>query len=104
MEALYKFESHHGRMGSVTGVFIAEKEIVAKSQGITCHLGEALGKHSEVSVKIDEETVRAACREHLAAYKVPKRVVVTDHELPRSMLGKVLRKQVREELLARSAG
>src|SRR5664280_2883194 len=39
------------------------------------------------------------CRERLAAYKVPRNTVAVA-ELPKSMLGKVLRKQVREEYLA----
>jgi long-chain acyl-CoA synthetase len=47
---------------------------------------------------IDPETVRAYARDHLAAYKVPRRVVVVD-ELPRSLIGKTLRRKVREALL-----
>jgi long-chain acyl-CoA synthetase len=48
--------------------------------------------------ELDEAALRAHCREHLAAYKVPRRIVpITD--TPRSMLGKVLRKQVRERIL-----
>lgn len=39
------------------------------------------------------------CRPHLAAYKLPRDLRVVE-ELPRSMLGKVLRKQVREQILA----
>ena len=46
---------------------------------------------------IDEQEVRDFCRERLAAYKVPTRVIVVD-DLPRSMLGKVLRKQVKDAL------
>ncbi|WP_432558165.1 long-chain-fatty-acid--CoA ligase [Granulicoccus sp. GXG6511] len=46
----------------------------------------------------DEAGVRDHCRRELSAYKVPKRVIRSDGELPRSMLGKVLRKQVREKL------
>ena len=42
--------------------------------------------------------VRQRCRSDLAAYKVPRRVVVVD-ELPRSQIGKVLRKQVRDSLI-----
>ena len=54
----------------------------------------------EPGTELDEDALRAHCREHLAGYKVPRRVVpVTD--LPRSMLGKILRKQVREEVLPR---
>ncbi|WP_159807233.1 long-chain-fatty-acid--CoA ligase [Cellulomonas citrea] len=52
--------------------------------------------------ELDVQALRDWCRERLAAYKVPREVVVVD-DLPRSMLGKVLRKQVREEYLAERA-
>jgi long-chain acyl-CoA synthetase len=48
---------------------------------------------------IDPDSLRARARESLAAYKVPRRVVVWD-ELPKSMIGKVLRKKVKEGLQA----
>ena len=48
---------------------------------------------------VDPEEVREHCREQLAAYKVPRRVVVVD-ELPRSLIGKVLRREVRDALIA----
>ncbi|MBF4579880.1 long-chain-fatty-acid--CoA ligase [Frigoribacterium sp. VKM Ac-2530] len=48
---------------------------------------------------VDPEAVRDHCREQLAAYKVPRRVVVVD-ELPRSLIGKVLRREVRDALIA----
>lgn len=51
---------------------------------------------------LDEEAVRAGCREHVAAYKVPRRVYAVD-ALPVSIIGKVLRRQVREELQDRLA-
>lgn len=52
-------------------------------------------------VTLDEAALGEWCRERLAAYKVPRAYgVVAD--LPKSMLGKVLRKQVREEYLARA--
>jgi len=47
---------------------------------------------------LDEAALRDFCRERLAGYKVPRHVVAKD-DLPRSMLGKVLRKQVRDEYL-----
>lgn len=53
-------------------------------------------------VTLDPAAVRAAARERLTPYKVPKIVVIVD-ELPRSVVGKVLRKQVREQLLAPTA-
>ena len=48
---------------------------------------------------LDEAALREHCRGVLAAYKVPRRIVVVD-ELPRSILGKILRKQVREQITA----
>jgi long-chain acyl-CoA synthetase len=47
---------------------------------------------------LDEEGIRSMARDHLTPYKVPRRVVVVD-ELPRSLIGKVLRKKVRDSLL-----
>ncbi|MBM6622161.1 AMP-binding protein [Micrococcaceae bacterium RIT802] len=52
----------------------------------------------EPGVELDEAALRQHCRDHLAGYKVPKRIVAID-DLPRSMLGKILRKQVRELVL-----
>jgi long-chain acyl-CoA synthetase len=53
---------------------------------------------TDPGVELDVDDVRARCKAHLAAYKVPRRVVVVD-DLPRSQIGKVLRKQVRESLV-----
>lgn len=46
---------------------------------------------------VDPAELRTWCRERLAAYKVPREIVVRE-TLPSSMLGKVVRKQVRDEL------
>ena len=48
---------------------------------------------------LDEAALKAWCHERLAGYKVPREIVALN-DLPRSMLGKVLRKQVREEFLS----
>jgi long-chain acyl-CoA synthetase len=50
-------------------------------------------------VNLEPEAVRDFCKTRLAAYKVPRRVVVVD-DLPRSLIGKVLRREVRERLMA----
>lgn len=47
----------------------------------------------------DQDALRDFCRRGLTAYKIPKRVVQVD-DLPRSLIGKVLRKDVRERMLA----
>jgi long-chain acyl-CoA synthetase len=49
---------------------------------------------------LDAAALRDFCREHLTAYKVPRRVVQMD-ELPRSLIGKVLRREVRDSIVAR---
>ncbi|MEY9776920.1 long-chain-fatty-acid--CoA ligase [Arthrobacter sp. MW3 TE3886] len=48
---------------------------------------------------LDQEALLAFARENLAAYKVPRRVAVMD-ELPRSLIGKVLRREIRDTLVA----
>ena len=49
--------------------------------------------------ELDVEGLRQFCRTHLAAYKVPRRVFEIE-ELPRSLIGKVLRREVRERILS----
>ncbi|AGW41177.1 long-chain-fatty-acid-CoA ligase [Leifsonia xyli subsp. cynodontis DSM 46306] len=54
----------------------------------------------EAGASFDEEAIRAFARDSLTPYKVPRRIVAVD-ELPRSIVGKVIRRKVREELLNR---
>jgi long-chain acyl-CoA synthetase len=51
---------------------------------------------------LDTDAVRAFCKEHLTAYKVPKLVEFRD-ELPKSNVGKILRKELRAEQMAQLA-
>ncbi|MGV8885417.1 MAG: long-chain-fatty-acid--CoA ligase [Microbacteriaceae bacterium] len=48
---------------------------------------------------LDEKALRDFARANLTAYKVPKSIVAVD-ELPKSLIGKVMRRQVRDTLLA----
>jgi len=48
---------------------------------------------------IDPVQVRAYAHERLTGYKVPRRVVIMD-DLPRSQIGKILRRQVRNRIEA----
>lgn len=50
---------------------------------------------------VDADALRAHARSILTPYKVPKRVVTVD-ELPKSLIGKVLRKKVRDAIIAGS--
>lgn len=48
---------------------------------------------------IDEEEVLRFCKKNLAAFKVPKRVFITN-ELPKTASGKIQRRIVSEHFLA----
>jgi long-chain acyl-CoA synthetase len=52
---------------------------------------------------LTEEEIVAYCKENLAAYKVPKLVEFRD-ELPKTAVGKVLRKELRAEELKKAGG
>lgn len=71
-------------------------------------VGEPAGEHGESVVAavvldegahIDLEAVRAWCGQRLTRYQLPRRLVVLP-DLPRSQVGKVLRRVVREIVLA----
>jgi len=52
---------------------------------------------------VDVEAIRDFARGILTPYKVPRRIFVVD-ELPTSLIGKVLRRQVKERLVALTSG
>ncbi|MDP5359752.1 MAG: AMP-binding protein, partial [Paracoccaceae bacterium] len=52
---------------------------------------------------LSKDAIRAYCKEHLTAYKVPKSVEFRD-ELPKSNVGKILRKDLRAEQTEMKAG
>lgn len=54
-EGLYRFEVDFGRMGIVSGAFIEKKKEVSLLVGKNVFLGDALGKHSDVSITIENE-------------------------------------------------
>ena len=57
----------------------------------------------EPGAEIDVEGVREFARGILTPYKVPRRIFVVD-ELPKSLIGKVLRRQVRDSLVELNSG
>ncbi|MEM7645055.1 MAG: long-chain fatty acid--CoA ligase, partial [Pseudomonadota bacterium] len=65
--------------------------------------GEAVEAHVVLHDSgLTSADLRAHCKAHLTAYKVPKRVRMRD-ALPKSNVGKILRKDVRAEALAGDA-
>lgn len=53
--------------------------------------------------KLTESELRAHCKAHLTAYKVPKHIVFRSEPLPKSNIGKILRRVVREQELKQAA-
>jgi long-chain acyl-CoA synthetase len=53
--------------------------------------------------QLDAETILAHCREHLTAYKVPRIVEFRQGELPKTPVGKILRRELREPAPAQAA-
>lgn len=54
MKGIYEFYWDVGRMGSVSGTFIADSDMIDKAIGKQVYFGEILGKHSEVYGTLDE--------------------------------------------------
>lgn len=54
MRGIYHFFWYCGRMGELTGVFVADSAEVAAAIGCTAMFGEALGKHSDIYGDIKE--------------------------------------------------
>lgn len=78
---------------------VAEVAVVGvqRSSGGEDVVAAVVARHG---ARFDAAALKDFARAHLADYKVPKRVVQVD-DLPRSQIGKVLRRQVRERITAR---
>ena len=50
-----------------------------------------------------KDEIIAYCREHLAAYKIPSKITMVD-ELPKSPIGKILRRELRDGMTSESKG
>lgn len=75
-------------MVAVAGVPDAEKGELAHAFVVLHH-----------NCQLDEAALLAHCRQHLAAYKVPRLVSFVD-DLPKTSTGKILRRALREQIVA----
>lgn len=55
MKVIYEFFADFGRMGELEGLFVADKIDVENAIGEDVYFGEALGKHSEVSLTLKDK-------------------------------------------------
>jgi hypothetical protein len=56
--AVWRYYEDFGRMGDLSGVFVAKGSDVAATRGREVHLGEVLGKHSDVSITITDDNLK----------------------------------------------
>jgi len=63
------------------------------------HWGEIVAAFivAEPGAKIDDDSIKKYCNEKLSSYKVPEVIVYRD-DIPRSPQGKILKRELREEL------
>ena len=78
---------------------VAESAVVGISRGTSGTESITAVVVLDEGAEFDEAAVRAYMREHLAEHKVPRSYAVWE-ELPKSLLGKVLRRRVKETLIA----
>lgn len=60
----------------------------------------AVAVHPRAGESLNADAVRAHVAAHLAPYKVPAHVTIHLHELPRNVVGKVLKRHLREDFIA----
>nr|WP_325034804.1 AMP-binding protein [Pseudoalteromonas sp. T1lg22] len=72
---------------------VFEAAVIGKADERT---GEAVHAFITIKQDVDEQELQAFCREQLTNYKVPKHIHILE-ELPKSTVGKILRRELRDE-------
>ena len=67
-------------------------------------LGEEVGATVHCAASLEPEALRAFVAAHLARFEVPRYILTSDGPLPRTASGKILKRQLRDEAIARLAG
>ncbi len=63
-------------------------------------LGEEVGATVYAESELSEATLRAYLAEHLAKFKIPRHIRMTDAPLPRIASGKIFKRQLRDDAIA----
>ena len=82
------------------GYGLVEAGVIALEEGRIAHVGTEVPAAFVVRKddSVSEDDILAACKENLTNYKIPKQVTFVD-EVPVTLSGKVLRRQLREDYL-----
>ncbi|MDB5817207.1 MAG: AMP-binding enzyme family protein [Rhizobacter sp.] len=76
---------------------VVEAAVVGRPDDV---LGECVVAYLNVSLELDELTVRTYCIERMADYKVPAQVVISRSALPRNANGKIQKAELRQSAFA----
>jgi long-chain acyl-CoA synthetase len=89
--------------GAVEAALLEHPDIVEASvYGVPdTRLGEEVGATLYVTGDIDPDALTAFLRPRLAAFMLPRHIHVADGPLPRTASGKILKRQLRDEAVAR---
>lgn len=68
--AVYSMFLEWGRMGTLTGTFLASEEDIMEASGKQVYFGEVLGKHSEIYVDDFDEIIIDLVTDDPAAVKI----------------------------------
>lgn len=56
--ALYRLSKYFGRSGELDEVFVCSEELMEEMMGEDLYFSDVLGKHSEVSMTVDEDCIQ----------------------------------------------
>jgi len=76
MKTLYRYHMDCGRMGNVTGLFVADSVKVKTAIGRQVYFGEILGKHSEIYGTLEAGEIEALTTDRDFIEKAEKLKVV----------------------------
>lgn len=57
MKVIVQWAQDYGRMGDLDGVFVCEKDLLEKLKGHKVYASDVLGKHSEIPLVLDDESI-----------------------------------------------
>jgi len=79
MKKLYRFSVDYGRMGDIESVFTEDDAVVSKCIGKEVYFGEILGKHSNISVELEESQFEVLSDDPIVIDIIEKYIGETGH-------------------------
>lgn len=70
--ALYKLDYDYGRLGIISGLFVAYEHEIARLFATTIYFGEILGKHSDIILDLKPEDITVVSTNQLVIEELLK--------------------------------